>query len=524
MKRRAFLSAIAGAALPLPVLAADTRTLRYVPTTPLVVLDPVFSTANGTVAHGYYVFDTLYAVDHNFIPHPQMAEGHAVSDDGLTWTIRLRDGLRFHDSEAVRSIDCIASLQRWCSRDAFGQVLARAVAEWQAPDDRTIRLRLRERFPLLPDVLAKPTGPAFIMPERLARTASTVAIKDMVGSGPFQFVADEYVSGTRAVYRRFAQYVPREEPSDWASGKKLACVERIEWTTIPDAATTAAALQTGDVDWWETVPPDLVQMLAKHPQVRVAMTDPTGYLPILRFNTLLPPFDNAAIRRAVLRSVHQSDYLALLGDPDDPNSTQACHSFFPCGTPYGVASSPDPLEGPVSAEEGRRLLAQAGYKGERVVILNPSDQPTIATLGEMTFDLLKRLGMNAELATSDWATVVQRRASKGPIEHGGWNIFHTWNTGASMSNPMQNSPLRGLGQAGWFGWYASQRMEELASAWLHADTHAERLAIGARMQVLGLDDAPTIPLGQFFLKTAYRSQITGIRPAPVPFPWGVGRE
>jgi len=523
MKRRTFLRALAAAALPAPAIAAAPPTLQYIPTVPLIVLDPVFSTANGTVAHGYYVFDTLYAVDSRFVPHPQMAEGHVVADDGLTWTIRLRDGLLFHDGAPVRSVDCVASLQRWAKRDAFGQALARSVAEWRTPDDRTIQLRLKTPFPLIPDVLGKPTGPAFIMPERLAKTDIGTSVKDMVGSGPFRYLANEYVSGTKVVYQKFDRYVPRPEPSDWASGGKRALVERIEWTTIPDASTAAAALQTGDMDWWETVPPDLVQVLAARKVLHVDMTDPTGLLPILRFNTLIPPFDNAAIRHALLRCVHQSDYMTLLGDTADPNSARACHSFFPCGTPYGEASTPDPMAHPVSIEEGKQLLAAAGYKGERVVILNPSDQPTISPLGEMTFDLLKRLGMNADLATSDWATLVQRRANRGPVDHGGWNIFHTWNTGASMSNPVQNSVLRGQGADGWFGWYSSPEIEALTAAWLKAGTQQERLAIGAKMQVLGLRDAPTIPLGQFFLKTAYRRVLNGIHPAPVPFPWGVSK-
>lgn len=519
MHRRSLLASLATVALARPAAAQGAAPLRYIPGSPLVVLDPVFSTANGTVNHGYHVFDTLYAVDSHFIPHPQMAEGHIVSDDGLTWEIRLREGLRFHDGEPVRSRDCIASIQRWARRDGFGQLLARATAEWQAPDDRTIRLRLTRRFPLLPDALAKPTGAAFIMPERLAQTPIGSQVGEMIGSGPFRFVADEYVGGTRAVYRRFEGYVPRQEASDWASGGKVAGFERIEWTTIPDASTAGAALQSGSADWWEIVPPDLVPLLRRHRQLRIEVTDNTGFLPILRFNTLHPPFDNAALRHAVLRAVQQADYLALLADPSDPASVRECHSFFPCGTLYGDASTPDPMARPASVEEGRRMIAAAGYKGERIILLNPSDQPTIAPLGEMTNDLLRRLGMNVELVTSDWATVVQRRNNRNPPDRGGWNIFHTWNTGASMSNPIQNLPLRG--QAGWFGWYENAAMETLATAWLAAETREERVAIAAQMQVLGLADAPTVPLGQFFLKTAYRREVTGIRPAPIPFPWGV---
>lgn len=520
MRRRTLL-ATAAATLARPAIAAPSPALRIIPSAPLVVLDPVFSTTNVTTTHGYYVFDTLYAMDGGFTPHPQMAAGHDVAEDGLTWTIVLRDGLRFHDGEPVRPADCIASVQRWARRDAAGQLLARAVAEWQAPDDRTIRVRLRQRFPLLPYVLAKPTAPAFVMPERLARTELGSQVAEVVGSGPFRFVADEFVAGTRAAYRKFERYQPRPEPSEWASGGKVAGMDRIEWSFIPDSATAGAALQAGDMDWWELLPPDLVSVLRAHRGLRVAATDLTGVLPILRFNALQPPFDKPALRHAVLRAVHQSDYLALLGDPDDASSTRECHSFFPCGTPYGSASAPDPMATPASAEEGRRLVAEAGYKGERVVILNPSDQPTIAPLGQMTYDLLKRLGMDAELVETDWATVLQRRANRGKPDQGGWNIFHTWNTGASMSNPIGNSPLRGLGDAGWFGWYGSPAMEGMATAWLQAETDAERRGIAVRMQALGMAEAPTVPLGQVFLRTAFRNEVTGIRPAPVPFPWGV---
>jgi peptide/nickel transport system substrate-binding protein len=521
MKRRTLMLSAAAAALARPAVANAASTLRFVPGAPLAVLDPVFSTANVTVNHGYAIFDTLYAVDSGFRPRPQMAAGHVVSDDGLTWTIRLREGLRFHDGEPVRSADCIASLRRWTRRDAFGQFLARAVAEWQAPDDATLRLRLHHRFPALPDVLAKPTGAAFIMPERLARTDIATQVSEMVGSGPFRFQRDEFIAGTRAVYRRFDGYVPRQEPSDWAAGGKVAGVERIEWTMIPDASTAAAALQAGDVDWWESVPPDLVSLLRTRRAIRMEVTDSTGFLPIIRFNTLHPPFDKPALRHALLRAVHQADYLALVSDPADPQSRRECHSFFPCGTAYGEASTPDPMARPADVAEARRLIAAAGYDGERIVIINPSDMPTIAPLGEMTHDLLRRLGMNSELVTTDWATVVQRRGNRGRPDQGGWTIFHTWNTGASMSNPIQNLALRGAGASGWFGWYGSDAMEAMAAEWLAAETETARLAIAARMQALGLAEAPSIPLGQFFLKTAYRREVTGIRPAPVPFPWGV---
>ncbi len=121
MQRRTFVAAGA-CLLATPALGQSSRagTLRLVPQASLTSLDPIWTTASVTTGHGYAVFDTLYALDSQLRPQPQMAEGHEVSSDGLTWLIRLRPGLKFHDGEPVRAVDCVASLQRWSKRDSFG--------------------------------------------------------------------------------------------------------------------------------------------------------------------------------------------------------------------------------------------------------------------------------------------------------------------------------------------------------------------------------------------------------------------
>ena len=200
--RRSILAMGAAAALPAPSLAQDMRaqTLRFVPQANLSVLDPVFTTATVTGNHGWHVFDTLYGVDAELKPKPQMAEGAEALDDGKRWRITLRAGLRFHDGEPVRARDCIASLKRWCAREPFGQLLLRQVDEWRAVDDRTIEIRLKRAFPLLLDALAKPDAAVpFIMPERLAETDPNRGVTEMIGSGPYRFIAGEYNSGSRVV-------------------------------------------------------------------------------------------------------------------------------------------------------------------------------------------------------------------------------------------------------------------------------------------------------------------------------------
>jgi peptide/nickel transport system substrate-binding protein len=257
VRRRDLLKLATASALPLPAIGQDmrARTLRLVPSTDLVSLDPVFSTALVAVQHGYHVFDTLYGVDGAMRPQPQMAEGHQVGDDGRAWTIRLREGLRFHDGEPVRAIDCAASLERWSRRDTFGRAFGNAVDRYETPDDRTLRIHLKRPFPRLLDAIGKPhSSPAFIMPERLAKTSPTAAVSEMVGSGPYRFLRDELDSGNLVAYARFDGYKPRPEAPEWTSGGKVAHFERVEWRVIADKSTAVSALLQGEVDWIENIP------------------------------------------------------------------------------------------------------------------------------------------------------------------------------------------------------------------------------------------------------------------------------
>lgn len=523
--RRAALGLMAALAAPSLSQAqrgADPRVLRFVPQAALANVDPVATLSGVAVNHGFYVWDTLYGIDAQMRPQPQMAEGHSVSDDGLRWTIRLREGLFFHDGEPVRSRDCAASLRRWGARDTFGRTLAAAVEAYETPDDRTLVIKLSRRFPLLLDAIAKAgTSPAFIMPERIAAAEALRPLTEVVGSGPYRFVAGEYVPGSRAVYTKFDRYRPRSEPAQWTSGGKVAHFERVEWHMLPDAATAAAALQAGEVDWWEQVAADLIPLLRRNRDISIANGDPAGYLGVLRFNHLHPPFDNPAVRRAVLAAVNQADFMAAVTG-NDASAYRQCHAFFPCTTPYGVASAQDPMASP-SVDRARALLRESGYAGQRLVMLNPADFASIAPLGLIAHDLLTRIGFNVDFVSTDWGTVLQRIANRAPPSQGGWNIFPVWWSGMGIVTPTQNALIRGQGAGGWNGWYESADMEALNDRWLSAPDEATRMAVGAEMQALAFRDVPSVPLGQFFIRTAYRRNLTGMLEGPRPVPWGLRR-
>ena len=205
MDRRHFLAgggATAAAAFTAPRIAraASSKVLRYIPQADLAVLDPVWTTAFITRTHGMQIFDTLFGVDGAYNPQPQMVQGFTTGADGKEWVLTLRPGLRFHDNKPVLARDCVASVARWGKRDAFGQALMAATDELSAPDDKTIRFRLKRPFPLLPDALGKiNVSMCPIMPERLAKTDPFTQVTEMVGSGPYRFVAAERVPGARGV-------------------------------------------------------------------------------------------------------------------------------------------------------------------------------------------------------------------------------------------------------------------------------------------------------------------------------------
>ena len=523
MRRRALLATgAAAAALPSrPAIAAnrDNKLLRYVPTADLSVLDPSWTTTQVSITHGYYVFDTLFGIDHTHTPRPQMAEGATVSDDGRTWSIRLRDGLLFHDGEKVLARDAAASLRRWAARDVYGQTLGAVVESFGAQDDRTLTIKLKRPFPLVLDALAKPNGMLpVVMPERLANTDLAKPNIEMIGSGPYRFMKNEFVPGSSGAYEKFAGYVPRQEKPDWASGGKVAKIERYEWKIIPDSSTAASALMKGEVDWWEQVQPDLLPLLRKNPDLIVSNFNTVGFFGTMRFNHLHPPFNNAAIRRAVRLGMNQDDYMSAVTG-NDSSIYRHCKALFPCGSAYGEELGNDGMTGDIKA--AKRALDAAGYKGEKVVILNPADVPTIAPFGQVTYEYLRQLGMNVELQDMDWNTLAQRRTKADPVEKGGWSIFHNWWLGTSFINPAISPVLRGLGAKGWAGWFTDDKIEQMAEQWTTVPTAEERMQIVHALHQHALDAAPTVVLGRFFILTAHRKGLTGILESTSPYPWNV---
>ena len=502
-----------------PARAGDNKVLRFVPHADLTIIDPYFSGAYITRNYGYMVYDTLFALDHEFRPHPQMVDSWKSSEDGLTWEFNLRDKLKFHDGQPVRAADVVASLKRWGQRnDAYGQALLAAAAAIEALDDTRFRIALKRPFPVI-DSLATMTSPVpFIMPERVAQTDAYTQIKDPTGSGPFKMVLSEWQPGYKVVFVRNPDYVPRAEPPDGASGAKIAKVDRVEWVYIPDAVTALQALKSGEVDAWENLPNDDVAPL-QH-DANITIKDRAGLVGTMRFNWLQPPFDNVKMRQAVLQMVNQSDYMSAMAG--NPRNWRTCYSVYACLGSEDSRGS-DALSGPRDYDKAKKLVAEAGYKGEPVVLLDPADIPQLHAEAAVTADLLqKRLGLNVDLLTTDWGTVIKRIYSKNPVAQGGWNVFVTAFATFDMLNPATTRSLRAPGAKGVLpGWPNDETLEVLRAAWFAATGDAARREIAAQIQQRAFEVVPFIPLGQFHAQAAFRSYLTGVVDGPIAFLWNI---
>ncbi len=376
MERRTLLGAAAAAALARPALAqATSRTLRFVPQANLSSPDPIWTTADVTRNHAYLIYDTLYGVDTGLTPSPQMCAGHVLSDDKLTWRFTLRDGLLFHDGTKVSGADCVASIARWGKRDGFGQILAARLDGMRAIDDKTFELRTKKPFP--PMLLALGANSCFIMPERVAQTDAFKQIDDFTGSGPFRFVREEWVSGSRSTYARFDKYLPGAGPPSFSAGAKIVNVDRVEWQVMPDAATAAAALQNNEVDWVEQPLIDLMPMLQRSRDVVVQKFDPFGVVGVVVFNHLHPPFDNPKLRRALLPALDQGAYLsAVIGD--QPEFKRAGVGVFAPGTPLANDTSLASLTGPRDVARAKQLVAEFWLQGRARGAAVPDRLPDLA--------------------------------------------------------------------------------------------------------------------------------------------------
>ena len=485
--------------------------LRVAPETLSRILDPHFTTSFTTRDLGYLVYDTLFAVDDKFEPKPQMVDTWALSEDKLTYTFVLRDGLKWHDGQPVTAADCVASIRRWGSRDAMGQTMMGFVATLEAADARTVKLVMKEPYGLVLDSLGKVGSVVpFMMPERIAKTPGSEQVKEIIGSGPYKFRDDLHEPGVKIVLEKFTDYRPRAEPPVWASGGKIARIERIEMLSLPDAQTQVSALIQNEVDYLERVPADLLPLIDAKSGAKAEVVGDFGFQAVMRMNHLQPPFDNVKVRQAVAMAVDRSQYAGVVAG--DPKYATDCAAIFGCGMPYETSAGVPARD----MAKAKALLKEANVDmAKPIVMLHVTNAPGIAALGNVSRQMLADLGFKVDMQSMDFQTFATRRLNTKPVGEGGWNIAHTTNTVPDNGNPLSNQFLvaKGAPASSW-GWPTDPRIEELRLAFAKAEGLAARKQITSEIQVRAYEQVLYVPLAQFTTPSAWRSNLQGVLKSP----------
>jgi peptide/nickel transport system substrate-binding protein len=497
------------------------RTIRAVMQGDLRSLDPIWTTANITAYHGAMIYDTLFALDTDQRTQPQMVGKWGTSDDKLTYTFELRDGLKFSDGAAVTADDVVASIRRWAVRDGGGQHMMARVKDISKKDDKTFVVALKERYGLVTDLMAKTATPMlFIMRKKEAETDPNQQVTEYIGSGPFTYNKEETRQGARYVYDRNPNYISRSEPASGMAGAKNVKVDRVIYENMPDSQTALQALKAAEIDFFEIPPIDLIDTLESDPGIKVDVLNKTGNFGIMRINHLYPPFNNVDARKALLYLIDQEEFMkASFGNP---KYYKKCPSNFACGTPMENDENTAWFKEAPNIAKAKELFQKSGYDGKPVTLLHATNIDFMNNSAQIMAQRLRDAGINVQLATSDWGGVITRRAVKAPPDQGGWNLFITWSGAASVGNPIAFVGHQTNGEKGWFGWPTDDVHEKLRDKWAAAGNLEEQKAVAREMQKHDWDFVPHVWLGQWASPVAYRKNLKGVLAIPeiIPF-WNI---
>jgi peptide/nickel transport system substrate-binding protein len=515
-RRGALLGAGAGAlagVAPWRAARAAPADMTVVLESEVVILDPHATTVNITRTFGYHVFDTLFSMDSKGAIKPQMVESHTMSEDGLTWSFTLRPGLVFHDGAPVTAQDCVASLKRWGAKDNLGRMMTAATQTIEAKDPRTFIIALREPFPMMLDVLGKPNAVVpFIMPERIIKAAGDGRITEIIGSGPFRFVADQWRPGNVMTLAKHDGYVPRSEPPDFLAGGKVVKVPRVLLQVMPDDATGVSALIAGEIDYMQFLPFDWLAKLGKTKDIELMeLSGIDMYQGNFRLNHATGPFADPAVRQVLWHLVDQNETLQAIGIPDRFRLKE-CRAFWMCDAPLSTNAGSEVAQ--FSIAKAKAALAKTKYNGEPVVMLNIANSIS-HTAGILFAAHMRAAGFTVDEQVMDWGTVLARRAKKD-----GWSMFPVYVSGLDISSPLTHFYVANS-CADYVGWSCDARIPPLLKAFAYAPDLAARREIATKIQVVAYELVPCVMWGQFSRPAGYRSRLKNLVQSSFPMFWNV---
>ena len=479
-------------------------TLRVVSQASIKSLDPDFCTSYVCWAPSAgHLLEPLMTQAADFSTQPMLLDSWDVSDDGNYWTLKLREGIKFHDGTPLTSEAAVLSTKRVLVGTPAGEVLSGFLAEdgLQIVDDLTFSVETTEPYGSLLDGFAlrthgnvlvyTPTAAAFPMTE-------DVGEENIIGTGPYKL--EKWDVGVKVTLARNEDYQSRSEPGSWMAGGKKVYLDKIEWLEIPSEETKVAGLKTGEWDFIDSIGLDFVADLKEDPDV--GFTWYPGHMWYFGFNVSEEPMDNLLLRKAIQASMSGEDMLSAIGPPD---TWKLNCSIYGSGTVFESDAGCE-LYNQNNIAKAKELLAESGYDGEPIVILNPTDYSTITPVGSVIKARMEEIGINVEMPGMDWATATSKRLSGE-----GWHIFTSWGTIQNRQNPALSFLLAGGGKSIGFGYY-NEELHELHDKFLRATDFESQKMIADDMQRSFLNNPPQVYSGIFFMPSAYRTWVHDVPP------------
>ena len=418
IRRRHFNAAILAAALPMPAIAQSVGLSAGKKGGDVIVgmtaapptLDAQATTAQAARNVSMHMYEALFTRDEGANPKPELAEGVDIAADGMTYTFKLRSGVKFHNGKTMTSADAKASMERYARVGGSADAL-KLVAAYETPDSSTLVLKMGSIFPGLIEAISSPRAPFAIMPaEECGKPIGAPAI---IGTGPFRFV--EYKPDNYIKMARFDDYVPNGAYTgrDGFAGKKTAYFDSVTIRIMTETGARTAALQTGELHVLETLDPVAAKRLKDDKGIKTYTMMPWAFL-TLNMNTNWGLTANVEIRRAIQAALDLEEVVAIASDGLyrlDPTWQYPGTNYYPGAEGLDAYVKQD-------TAKAKQRLAAAGYKGEELQIICDSSIKVHLDAGTVAAEQLRNAGFKVKLTVTDWPTVNASR-----VKPEGWNLW-----------------------------------------------------------------------------------------------------
>ncbi len=445
-------------------------------------LDEHQNTTGVTLETTSSIYETLMAYDEQYQPQPMLAESMTPSEDGLTWTVTLRQGVPFHNGEVMTAADVKASMDRWGQIAGVGKKLYAVLDSVEATDDHTVTIHLNKPFGIMPIALCNNSQNCAIYPKSVIDAGGLEPNEAVIGTGPYKLTdrkADAYIR-----VERFDDYAALEGGPRGYGGTKYAYADKIEFLPVPDMAARVSGLQAGDylMHMSAALSNDQYDVLNGYPGLTTLVNNPTEW-PVFFMNWQSPLMGNQALRDAVQAVLDMEPMMqAAYGSSDfyqlDPGLMMKQTAWWTDagGDRYNM-KNPD---------LAKQKLEESGYDGTPIRFMSTQEYGYMYATSTVAVQQMEAIGLKIDHQVIDWATVVERRAK--PEE---WDMFVTGH--GFVPDPSQITYVGGINV--YPGWWSDPDSIALSEQILQLATFEERMPVWEKIQANAYTQIPAIKIG-----------------------------